>query len=234
MPTSIAEQIAAELGHAIMSRHFMPGEQIKEQSVAARFSVSRGPVRDALRLLERQGFVEISPRRGAYVADLILDDFIDVFNTRAMLLSLAVRYVARNPDKTPLVALQPSIETLRRLANEDAPPVIEFIAAMGRMGAGLVKASGSRQLLHAFRNLSHTMIWRMLWSSAPPLDFLSAQRRRTGMADYEEVFASILASDAERAERFMRKIMRESAAEVIGRMGTADGDRVSSYRLDVL
>lgn len=64
------EQVAKQLGEAILQGRYAPGERVGEQAVAEMFALSRGPVRDALRLLERQGLVEILPRRGAYVIAL--------------------------------------------------------------------------------------------------------------------------------------------------------------------
>ena len=67
------EQIAKQLGQDILQGRYAPGKRVGEQAVAEMFSLSRGPVRDALRILERQGLVEIRPRRGAYVVELALD-----------------------------------------------------------------------------------------------------------------------------------------------------------------
>ena len=85
------EQIAEQLGQAILQGRYAPGERVGEQAVAEMFSLSRGPVRDALRILERQGLVEIRPRRGADVVELALNDVADRFNLPCALLSLAVR-----------------------------------------------------------------------------------------------------------------------------------------------
>ena len=59
------EQIAKQLGQDILQGRYAPGQRVGEQAVAEAFALSRGPVRDALRILERQGLVEIRPRRGA-------------------------------------------------------------------------------------------------------------------------------------------------------------------------
>jgi DNA-binding GntR family transcriptional regulator len=67
---SLAEQIAARLSEHILSGTYAPGQRIMEQTVASEFAVSRGPVREALRLLEKDGLVTILPRRGAQVTNL--------------------------------------------------------------------------------------------------------------------------------------------------------------------
>ena len=62
---SLPEQIAAQLAARITSGAYAPGQRIMEQAVAGEFAVSRGPVREALRLLEKDGLVTILARRGA-------------------------------------------------------------------------------------------------------------------------------------------------------------------------
>ena len=96
------EQIAKQLGQDILQGRYAPGQRVGEQAVAEAFALSRGPVRDALRILARQGLVEIRPRRGAFVVELALNDVADIFNVRCALLSLAARYLACNPDKAAL------------------------------------------------------------------------------------------------------------------------------------
>jgi DNA-binding GntR family transcriptional regulator len=71
---SLPEQIASRLSERIVSGAYEPGQRIMEQALAQEFAVSRGPVREALRILERDGLVTILPRRGAIVTDLSVDE----------------------------------------------------------------------------------------------------------------------------------------------------------------
>ena len=56
---TLPQQIADHLGHRIMNGDYAPGARLKEEELAESYAVSRGPVREAFRLLERRGFVEI-------------------------------------------------------------------------------------------------------------------------------------------------------------------------------
>jgi DNA-binding GntR family transcriptional regulator len=56
---SLPEQIAAQLSERIVSGAYTPGQRVMEQAIAEEFDVSRGPVREALRLLEKEGLVLI-------------------------------------------------------------------------------------------------------------------------------------------------------------------------------
>ncbi|MDD5030802.1 MAG: GntR family transcriptional regulator, partial [Rhodoferax sp.] len=67
---SVPEQIAGRIGDRILGSAVAPGERIAEQELADEFGVSRGPIREALRILEREGLVTLLPRRGAIVTEL--------------------------------------------------------------------------------------------------------------------------------------------------------------------
>ena len=68
-PLAASEQIADQLAEDIAREIVPPRSALREQALAERFGVSRGPIRDALRLLERDGLVQLSPNRGAVVTD---------------------------------------------------------------------------------------------------------------------------------------------------------------------
>jgi DNA-binding GntR family transcriptional regulator len=70
---------------AILSGQFGPGERVPQDDLAQQLGVSRMPVREALRILESEGLVELRPHRGAVVVDLLPEDIAEVFEIRAML-----------------------------------------------------------------------------------------------------------------------------------------------------
>ena len=91
---SLPEQIADDLGAAIARGDFAGGERLLEVAIAERYGVSRGPAREALRLLASRGLAVLYPRRGAFVVEVSLDSLIDLFNTRGELMGLATRHFA--------------------------------------------------------------------------------------------------------------------------------------------
>src|SRR3954451_6110206 len=75
----------ARLREEILTARLLPGTTILEPELAARFGVSKTPVREALRLLVQDGWVMVLPRRGYLVRALGLDDLRDVFQLREMI-----------------------------------------------------------------------------------------------------------------------------------------------------
>lgn len=228
------EQIAKQLGQDILQGRYVPGERVGEQAVAEAFALSRGPVRDALRILERQGLVEIRPRRGAFVVELALNDVADIFNVRCALLSLAVRYLARNPDKAALAQVDPRLAQLRRLAALARPSLLDFAQATGRVAMALLAACASAKVIQTtYRDLPHDALWRMLWVTPQPPDYVRPARRADTLHDYEQLLAEIRAGRADAAEALMRKIMADTRDEVLGYMAAHHVEAVDPFRQQV-
>lgn len=229
-----AEQIARHLGQAILQGQYGPGQRIGEQAIADMFSVSRGPVRDALQALAKQGLVDVQPRRGTFVVDLDVNDVVDIFNIRGMMMALAARYLAARPEPERLDELATRLEELRQLAAQAEPPLVEFVKAVGRMGTGVVKACGNRQLIQTYRNLPHDSVWQMLWVNQAPLDYRRVSRRHEALQDYEKLLVLLRAGAADAAEAMMRKIVGDSCREVAAHMRETHADAIDDFRLNAL
>src|SRR5687767_11274235 len=80
--------------------------------------VSRGPVREALRILERDGLVQINARRGAQVTQLDIDEVNDLFEVRASLIGLAARLAAERRDPQLIARMRASLERLAEVARK--------------------------------------------------------------------------------------------------------------------
>ena len=228
------EQVAEQLGQAILQGQYAPGERVGEQAVAEMFSLSRGPVRDALRILERQGLVEIRPRRGAHVVELALNDVADIFNVRCALLGLAARYLARNPDKSALAEVDERLAQLRKLAAQKKPSLLDFAQATGRVAMGLLSACASAKVIQTtYRDLPHDALWRMLWVTPQPPDYVRPARRADTFQDYAQLLVAIRAGRADAAEVLMRKIMTDTRDEVLQYMARSHSDTVDAFRTQV-
>jgi DNA-binding GntR family transcriptional regulator len=80
-----SDVIAAELRQEILRGQVPPGSALRQELLAKRFSVSRIPVREALRALERDGLVEVHPNRGAYVVELSGDQVTEIIDLRILI-----------------------------------------------------------------------------------------------------------------------------------------------------
>src|SRR5437773_3057464 len=92
---SLADDVADRLRDAIFQGSFKPGEPLREEQLAAMLDVSRGPVREALVQLEREGLVLVRRHRGATVARLSRGDLEEVYSLRLALERLAMQRAVR-------------------------------------------------------------------------------------------------------------------------------------------
>lgn len=90
----LREVIFDTLREAIITGELKPGERLMEVKLADKMGVSRTPVREAIRMLELEGLVDMLPRKGAHVAELSVKDIMDVLEVRAAMDSLATRLAA--------------------------------------------------------------------------------------------------------------------------------------------
>ena len=89
--TSLRIRVANAIRDAIIEGDFKPGEKIPEKELAEELGVSRTPVREAIRILEQQGLVEVRPKYGTFIANLDWQEAHDSLSVRAALEQLAVQ-----------------------------------------------------------------------------------------------------------------------------------------------
>ena len=110
---SLRDQVLSELRRRIVDAHYLPGERLTEDRLAADFGVSRNPVREALRVVEAEGFVEVQPRRGAVVATPDEATMRDMFAVRGLLEPLAARLAAGRAHDDQLAGLRGLLDDAR-------------------------------------------------------------------------------------------------------------------------
>ena len=117
-PRSLTRYASDAIAKAILTGELRSGERIAEQDWADRLKVSRVPVREALRDLEREGLVEVRERRGAVVASMERSDFAEIYDVRAVLEGFAARLAATAIRPAALTALAGQLERMRAAAEK--------------------------------------------------------------------------------------------------------------------
>lgn len=90
----LREIVYEELRELILTGKIKPGTRMMEIELAEDMGVSRTPIREAIRKLEKEGLVTIEPRKGAYASDISLKDIVDILEVRGNLDGLAAAYAA--------------------------------------------------------------------------------------------------------------------------------------------
>lgn len=197
---TLPAQIAVRIGHAIIENEFKPGQKLREVDLAAAFGVSRASVREALRMVEREGLVTILPQRGAQVTDLSADEVQDIFEIRAHLMGLACeRLVAALPADR-----KPELERLYKSLEQALDDAEAYARASLAISEFCVRNAGSRRLADLVLSFGRqTARYTRLSLSTP-------DRRAQSVRNWRNLVEAILAGNAQEAERFSRQLVLDT------------------------
>jgi DNA-binding GntR family transcriptional regulator len=109
---ALAEDVVDHLRQLIMQGQFAPEARLREERLAATLGVSRGPVRQALTQLEREGLVVHRPNRGSVVARLSRRDLEEVYSMRLALEQVAMQWAAAQATNADLAAMERAVQRL--------------------------------------------------------------------------------------------------------------------------
>lgn len=175
---------------AILNGDLYPGERLVEDRLAQQLNVSRHPVREALRTLQLEGLVEISPRRGATVSRITVEEAADLFQVLASLDGLAARLAARHRQEDDLAALR---RVLEGAAQAQRTGDLEPLAGLNREFHTLVAAAGrNRHLLDILNPLRDRI---QLVQAA-----VARRRPELSWPEHEQILRAVADQDEDRAE----------------------------------
>lgn len=214
---SLPEQIAARLSDRITADIYAPGRRVMEQEVSAEFGVSRGPVREALRLLEKEGLVTILPRRGAQVTRLSIAEVREIFDIRAALNGLRDRQIAEDPGHGELLpALEHAVERLAELSR-DPGDVDEYVEAVFELNRLLNDSTPNRRLRAILSSLAlQTLRYSRLGLSAP-------ERRLQSIGNWQRLVKAVKEGDGLEAQRAAEQRVLDSRDAAIAELNTKNG-----------
>ena len=190
----------------IVTGRLGPGERLVENILAEELGVSRIPVREALKQLQTEGFVDIAPRRGAVVAQVSMKEAEDFYEVRSALESFAARKAAQRRKPADLDRLQQIVDEGREALRQEAWP--ELTRLNSAFHEAIAAATGNVNLVELMAAYGLKLAW--IFSA-------SAQRRGAdAWNEHEGIVAAIADGDAELAEvlaaRHIARSKREFAA----------------------
>lgn len=212
VPTlTVPEQIAAQVGDRILEGRLAPGARIGEQELADEFQVSRGPVREAIRILEREGLATILARRGAIVTELSAEELRELFEIRAGLFDVVARQLAAERPPELLAVLRSGVARLEALADgvHDGDAYAETTYRLILIAA---RFSGNRRLAQMLGALS---LQTLRYSK---LGLESVERRRRSVRLWRQALVALERGDADKLMALSRQRIAESGEEAARRL----------------
>ncbi|MBS0499503.1 MAG: GntR family transcriptional regulator [Burkholderiaceae bacterium] len=203
---SVPEQVAAKVGNRIVAGTLAPGSRIGEQELADEFKLSRGPVREAIRILEREGLVQVLPRRGAIVTQLSPTELREVFEIRSGLFDIAVRKVTQERPPELLAVMRAGLQRLQTLV-DDPSGGDAYAEVTYRLILICTRFSGNERLSRMIAALS---LQSLRYSK---LGLASLERRRRSLQLWKQATKAMEHWDTEAMMQLARQRSEESAEE---------------------
>jgi len=209
--------IVERLREDILAGSMAPGSRLVECDLTARFAVSRGPVREALRRLAAEGLIDHWPNRGALVRRLSARDISEFFQIRVEVEALAARLAAESDDAD---ARKRFATAIRPILTDEPRRLPEYLGENAAFHEALMALAGNRQLRDLAVRLHLPLIM------AQVADILTADVLSESVREHREIAAAILKRDAEAAANLMRAHLERAAALALTRRD-ASGDTVT-------
>lgn len=188
---SLSESARLRLEALINDGVLMPGDAIDELALAARFGVSRTPVREAVRELQLQGLVQVVPRHGTYVARMSVKSLLAMFELLAELEGICAKLAARRLDPAGRQRLEQAWQSCR-VASERADPELYGNANLA-FHEVIYLATNNRFLVEQVKQIRRrTQMYRRT-------AFQQVGRMATSLADHERIVSAVVQGDAEAA-----------------------------------
>lgn len=189
---ALRDIVCDELRSGIISGRYPPGTRLVETHLANELGVSRNPVREALRVLQAEGFIAMVPRKGAVVAELDLTQTNDMFTVRIVLEGLAARLAASNASDQELGVLWKLVKGHHNALERGDR------ARMGRMNREfheLVLVASRNEYL---AGILKALRGRMQWLSSRSVEHGPSERF---LAEHVEMLGAIAARDEDQAQK---------------------------------
>ncbi len=192
----LGEVVFENLRDAILTGKLAPGERLMEIQLAETLGVSRTPVREAMKRLEQEDFIEVVPRKGAYVKMLDSKDILDVLELRYLLEGFAARRAAENMAEADIEAMRQLLSDFEvAVKNEDTMALIETDY---KFHDRIYSVNENTKLKEMIRNLQEQFYrFRSIY-------FTEYNNYNEIIAGHREILAALSSKDGSRAEKIVQ------------------------------
>lgn len=181
-PSSISESITKFLRRSILSGRLKPGQKINEREIADNLGVSRSPIREALRVVAKEGLIKIEPHKGAVVSEISRKELLEIFEVREMIELYAVDLIkshAITGYEDVKKSLELDLEELNQL------DIHEYLSRVTKFHQALVKTCGNRLLYQFYKELCISLERYQLLAATIP------QRMEASIGEHRSVLEAL-------------------------------------------
>jgi DNA-binding GntR family transcriptional regulator len=202
---TLTSKVYASLEEAIVHGKIKPGDRLIEDELSSAFGVSRAPIREAFRLMERDGLVRVIPRRGALVNDMSKQDIRESYELLSVVEGLAARQFCENAGKQEIANLQKMCKAMEaHVSNGNSA---EYQRLNKEFHALIVQGSRSKKLQEIHNHIRKQLEWFQ------NVTLSSKGQPEISFKEHKQIVNAFVRRDPDRAEEEVRKhILRPSTS----------------------
>ncbi|HEY8370322.1 MAG TPA: GntR family transcriptional regulator [Thermodesulfobacteriota bacterium] len=212
----MADRIAEALRDAIIAGTLEPGSRVNESEIAARYRISRSPVREALRLLQQEGLIAMEPRRGAFVKRLTPQEVVDVYDVKSVLEGRATGLATRRMTESEIDSLAACVARMER--EVAAGDMTAYVDSTRQFHEIIVRGAGNATLASIYQGLERKIHWLRTLSLSRP------GRVEVSLADHRAILDAMRQRDARRAEALAHAHIEQAGQDLLPRLERMVGD----------
>lgn len=196
-PKSLVAFITEDLEEKILEGKYKPGQRLIEADLCKAYGVSQTPLREALRILESNGYMTHEPRKGVTVTRINLEDIVEIYRIRANLEGLALYLAVKKYDPDVLDQLK-KLQKLM-IAEVKKNNVNAYFALNLKFHEILIQACRNQWLIHMIQNFVRQTRHHRIDILKKP------ERLRRSLEIHDNIIRSFEARDADQAEKIRKE-----------------------------
>lgn len=205
---SLIDQVYDHLSNSIIEGIIRPGEKLVENDLSSQFGISRSPIRECFRILEAEGLVVISPRKGVFVRELSPKDIEDVFHVRATLEGLAATLAVPNIGQKEIKIFDDLITEMQKALDKN--DIKSFLYYNFTFHSVFIKLANNQVLEKTLKNLG-----RGIWLRIAFLYYRSPSGLYISNRMHKDIVKAFQEKDGLSARRLVEEHMEHAKQELI-------------------
>jgi phosphonate utilization transcriptional regulator len=186
--SSLSIVVQQEIERAILHGEYLPGAKLNEAALADKLGVSRGPVREAFRMLDEAGLVRTEKNRGVFVRDIPIDEALEIFDLRAAMDEWVGKRLATCISAEQLKEIKSLVADMEKAVK--AQDAHEYHVLNLRFHDRMVEITGNRKLTDTYRKLIKEL------SLFRRQNLADTVLMKTFLAEHKQIVKAIASGDA--------------------------------------
>jgi DNA-binding GntR family transcriptional regulator len=193
----LRDRIAASIRSAIIDGRMLPGSRLTEQELVSLLGVSRTPLREALLMLDSEGFVNVLPRKGAVVSAITKEDVEEIYGAKSILESAAAKLACDRITFETIETLEELTDEMEAAIKNERKDFRSLLNLNSEFHQLLSDAGGNKRISQFIRNLrSQTLRYNYIYLS-------HRERIETSITDHRHMIEALKHRDKERLAQLL-------------------------------